>query len=87
MDYKELEKLIKEQKKKKFSKFIVTMIIIMNVLFTIAVLYIFLKVGNEPMALIGAWFGFTTGELWMLSSIKKTKVKEMEGVDNEYRDI
>ena len=35
------------------------------------------------MALIGAWFAFTTGELWMLSSIKKTKVnnKNIERID------
>ena len=28
------------------------------------------------MTLITAWFAFTTGELWMLSSIKKSKVKK-----------
>lgn len=32
------------------------------------------------MTLIGCWFAFTTGELWMLSSIKKSKVKK-EGDD------
>lgn len=64
----------------KFSKWIVSLIITLNALFTIAVLYVFLRVGSEPMALIGAWFAFTTGELWMLSSIKKKEVKE------EYQD-
>ena len=34
------------------------------------------------MTLIGCWFAFTTGELWMLSSIKKSKVKK-EGENNE----
>jgi len=29
---------------------------------------------SEPVALITAWFGFTGGELWMLSSIKKKKL-------------
>lgn len=58
----------------RFSKKIVTMIILLNVIFTIAVLYIFLKVGSEPTSLIIAWFGFTTGELWLLSGITKTKV-------------
>jgi len=60
----------------KFSKFIVTLVILLNIIFTAAVLYIFLKVGSEPMTLITAWFAFTTGELWMLSSIKKSKVKK-----------
>ena len=81
-DLQELIKLKKRQKKKgRFSKFIVTLVILLNVIFTAAVLYIFLQVGSEPQVLIGAWFAFTTGELWMLSSIKKKKVKESE---NEY---
>lgn len=68
--------------KNKFSKAIVAAVIILNIIFTAAVLYVFLKVGSEPMTLIGCWFGFTTGELWMLSSIKKTKVrkKKNEGI-------
>lgn len=63
-----------DKTKNKFSKFIVTAVVILNTIFTIAVLYVFLKVGNEPVTLIGCWFAFTTGELWMLSSIKKKKV-------------
>ncbi len=64
-----------KKKNNLFSKFIVLLVVAMNTGFTLAVLYIFRKVGSEPTALIGAWFGFTTGELWMLSSIKKAKVK------------
>jgi len=59
--------------KNKFSKIIVSLIIALNALFTAAVLYIFFYTGNEPMALIGAWFAFTTGELWMLANIRKSK--------------
>ena len=59
----------------KFSKKIVSAIVVMNILFTTAVLVIFWHTGNEPMALIGAWFAFTTGELWALSSIRKSKLK------------
>lgn len=62
--------------KNKFSSLIVSVIVILNMLFTCSVLYVFLKVGSEPITLIGCWFGFTTGELWMLASIKKTKVKK-----------
>ena len=58
-----------------FSKCIVALVILMNTCFTVTVLYIFRKVGSEPTALIAAWFSFTTGELWMLASIKKKKVK------------
>ena len=77
---KEIEKLIKEYKKKKksgrFSKFIVTFVILLNVVFTLGVFYLFLKVGSEPTTLIGAWFGFTTVELWSLSKIKRDEIKE-----------
>jgi hypothetical protein len=65
-----------------FSKVIVMAVVILNVVFTAAVLYVFLKVGSEPTALITAWFAFTTGELWMLSSIKKTKIRK-DGNDDQ----
>lgn len=71
------------KKKNRFSKVIVTLVIILNILFTAAVLYVFLKTGSEPMTLVGCWFGFTTGELWMLSSIKKSKVKKKGGNEDE----
>lgn len=74
---KEAEKY-RQEKRRDFSKFIVGLVIILNIIFTVAVLYIFLQVGNEPMTLIGAWFTFTTGELWMLSSIKKKKINREE---------
>lgn len=59
----------------KFSKMIVAVVVLLNVLFTTAVLMVYWHTGSEPTALIAAWFGFTTGELWMLSCIKKTETK------------
>jgi len=67
----------------RFSKFIVTLVILLNVVFTGAVLYVFLKVGSEPSTLIGAWFAFTTGELWMLAGIKKKEVEKGDNNDVE----
>lgn len=63
---------------KKFSKWIVVLVIALNVIFSAAVLYVFLKTGSEPSTLVTAWFAFTTGELWALSSIKKKKIKEKQ---------
>ena len=60
----------------RFSKFIVALVILLNTGFAGAVLFAFLRVGNEPTALIAAWFAFTTGELWMLAGIRKAKLKE-----------
>jgi len=59
----------------KFSKWIVTLVILLNAAFTVAVLFIFYKVGTEPTTLIGAWFSFTTIELWALAGIKKREIE------------
>ena len=72
----------KKKPKQRFSKAIVALVVVMNIIFTGTVLYVFLKTGSEPATLVTVWFAFTTGELWMLSSIKKTKVKKGEN-ENE----
>ena len=64
----------------RFSKKIVALVILLNTVFTGAVLFLFLRTGNEPSTLIGCWFGFTTVELWSLSKITREKVK-LEGRD------
>lgn len=76
MSRKRFTKKEKKDKKGGFSKLIITLVVLMNIIFTSAVLYVFLKTASEPVALVGAWFAFTTGELWMLSSIKREKVKK-----------
>ena len=60
----------------KFSKAIVLLVILLNAAFTVAVLYIFYRIGVEPTTLIGAWFGFTTIELWALAGIRKKEVEK-----------
>lgn len=75
MTEEELLKII-NRKKGSFSKKIVILVILMNILFTLAIMYLFLRTGNEPMTLVGAWFAFTTVELWSLSKIKRAEVKE-----------
>ena len=54
----------------RFSKIVISIILLANILFTGTVLYIFLKVEAEPVALIGACFAFTTGEVISLATIK-----------------
>jgi len=60
----------------KFSKLIVGAVIGLNILFTASVLYVFTVTGNEPAVLVGAWFSFTTVELWQLATIKKHRIKK-----------
>lgn len=67
-----------KNKKGLFSKVIVGFIIIANIIFTIAVLGVFLNTQVEPSTLIMSWFSFTTVELWSLASIKKTKTKNSD---------
>ena len=70
-------------KKNRFSKLIVSLVILLNTGFALGVLYVFLRVGSEPTALVAAWFAFTTGELWMLAGIKKRKLKEENKNESE----
>lgn len=64
--------------KGQYSKILVALIITMNIVFTVAILVVYAQIGTEPAALIAAWFSFTTGELWLMASIKKLKVKKEE---------
>lgn len=66
----------------KFSKLIVALVIVLNVMFTTAVLYVFLKIGSEPTSLIIAWFAFTTGELWFLAVLKKKEIESYDKTNN-----
>lgn len=74
----------KRKNKGNFSKAIVGFVIGANVIFTIAVLLVFLKTSSEPAALIGSWFAFTTVELWQLATIKKSKVENETRKDEQY---
>ena len=67
--------MVMAKNKSIFSKIIVSVVIMLNVLFTSAVLLIFLKTSCEPSGLIIAWFSFTTVELWSLAKIKNAKLK------------
>jgi hypothetical protein len=73
----------RDKKSSSFSKLIVFLIIVLNTVFAFATLYVFMRTGVEPIALTGAWFGFTGGELWLLTGIKKQKIKEC--IENENR--
>ena len=70
----------------KFSKWIVALVVLLNAVFAGAVLFVFLRVGSEPTALIAAWFGFTTGELWLLAGITKAKVTQGGEINANPRD-
>lgn len=67
--------MARNKKKGAFSKGIIIAIIIANIVFTTAVLRVFLKTSVEPSTLIMSWFSFTTVELWSLAAIKKAKEK------------
>ena len=58
-----------------YSKVLVSFIVLMNLVFTGVILYMFWNHGFEPTSLIVAWFAWTTGELWALSKIKRTEVE------------
>ena len=71
-------------KKGLFSKFMVFLIIVLNIWFTLKVFDGVETTSVEPSSLVMSWFAFTTGELWMLSSIKKAKTRY--SVEEEYEE-
>lgn len=54
----------------KYSKFIVFLVIMLNVWFANKTLNIYMVTGSEPTELIRAWFIFTVVELLSLAGIK-----------------
>lgn len=73
-----LQKPIKPKKQKKaihLTKWIVPFVIVSIFTFTGLAMWVQIKSGIELSAsLITCFFAFCTGELWMLASIKKTKI-------------
>lgn len=67
--------MARNKKNGAFSKCIIISIILANIVFTSAVLWVFFKTSVEPSTLIMSWFSFTTVEVWSLASIKKAKEK------------
>lgn len=64
----------KKKGKGQYSKALVSLILLLNIVFTIAVFFVFARTGSEPSTLITTWFSFTTVELWSLARIKKKKI-------------
>ena len=76
MEEKETQKILDAiNKKKKFSKRIVILVILLNIIFTVAVFAAAFFNAVIPDSLIVAFFSFTTIELWALSKIKRDDVK------------
>lgn len=71
MEEKETQKILDAiNKKKKFSKRIVVLVILLNIIFTVAVFVAAFFNAIIPDSLIGAWFAFTTTELVALAGIR-----------------
>ena len=71
MEEKETQKILDAiNKKKKFSKRIVVLVILLNIIFTVAVFAAAFFNATIPDSLIMAWFAFTTTELVALAGIR-----------------
>lgn len=66
---------IKINTKGLFSKIVILLIVALNIWFVCQMIKLLPSLTFEPVALIGGWFAFTTGELWALATIKKRKLK------------
>ena len=59
-----------------FSKFLVWFIILLNIVFATAVLFVFWHTGAEPSTLVVSWFAFTSSELIATAFIKGKKIRK-----------
>lgn len=66
----------------RFSNKVVIAVILLNVLFTLAVLAVSWHTGQGLDSLVVGWFAFTTGELWTLGKIKRDKIGK-DGNNND----
>lgn len=66
----------KQKQALRFSKMIIIIVIIMILIFTGCVLYIFNHKGAEPTVIITSFFAFMTGEVLALAKLKLTEIKE-----------
>lgn len=89
LSIEELEELLEERKKIEnennkyvksesgnFSKKILNRLFLGFIMFVIAILAIFVKVGSEPTVLVGAVIAFLSVEVWQLARIKIAESKE-----------
>ena len=69
----------------KFSKKVVIAVLVLNVLFTGAVLAVSWHTMQPVDSVVVGWFAFTTGELWTLGKIERDKLGrgEVNGEHNE----
>ena len=70
----------------KFSKLIVVLVVMLNIAFTAIILYLVWHDKQEPAALVVAWFGFTSVELWALSKIKRAEVEKEKEASKEWKN-
>ena len=75
----------KQKQALRFSKMVIIAVIVMVLIFTGFVLFIFYKKGNEPTVIIASFFAFVTGEVWALAKLKLTEIN-IEG-NNKKKEI
>ena len=64
----------KQKQALRFSKMIIIAVIIMVLIFTGCVLYIFNKKSAEPTVIIASFFAFMTGEVLALAKLKLSEI-------------
>lgn len=83
--YIKLEQITVKKKKISTSTWVIPFVIFSLFSFTGIAVFVQIRTGIElSSTLITCFFAFCTGELWMLASIKKSKIK---GGDSSLRDI
>ena len=80
----------KQKQALRFSKMVIIAVIIMILIFTGSVLYIFYKKGAEPTVIIASFFAFMTGEVLALAKLKLSEItvgeKNIKKEEEEKKD-
>jgi len=86
-----MNKMTKKQKQAlRFSKIIIIAVIIMVLIFTGCIVYVFYKKGAEPTVIIASFFTFMTGEVLALAKLKLSEIsiegKNIKKEEEEKKD-
>lgn len=76
----------KQKQALRFSKMVIIAVIIMVLIFTGCVLYIFNKKGAEPTVIIASFFAFMTGEVFALAKLKLSEITTENNNNNNKKE-
>jgi hypothetical protein len=73
--------------KPKTMNIILAALILLTIAFTVVIIWIFYKTGQEPVVLVGSWFAMVGAEFEFMKRIKIEKIKKGEYANGQGLEI